>query len=105
MGFNKDPLNRSLFKWLQAETDGGLKEGAERSCARCQSERDARNEADGKVGGDQGEIVLEARRDRRRSPAGGVGLGGEPTVKARALCPGSPGLFWSAPTSLPGWGN
>ncbi|PVH39497.1 hypothetical protein PAHAL_5G519100 [Panicum hallii] len=48
MGFNKDPLNRSLFKWLQAETDGGLKEGAERSCARCQSERDARNEADGK---------------------------------------------------------
>ena len=29
----------------------------------------------------------------------------EATVKARALCPGALGLFWSAPTSLPRWGN
>ncbi|RCV25221.1 hypothetical protein SETIT_5G148700v2 [Setaria italica] len=43
MGF-KDPPNRSL-QVVAGGRERGLKEGAERSCARCQSERDARNEA------------------------------------------------------------
>jgi hypothetical protein len=59
-------------KWLQLQHQqrerGGLKEAAERSCWRCQSERVARNGGDESFGvGDQDEIVLGGRPNQRKS--------------------------------------
>jgi hypothetical protein len=67
---NELPGNRSQVAAVAApaEREGGLKEAAERSCWRCQSERVARNGGDESFGvGDQDEIVLGGRPNQRRS--------------------------------------